>query len=235
MNWSPLPGTREEALAIRDLLPDVTLLMGDLATESALKAVAGPSLLHVATHGFFLEDEPMPREPESRGGTSSSASNQSVFGTDNVVTENPLLRSGLLMAGANHHAAGEDGILTALEVSGLDLSGTRLVVLSACETGVGDIRNAEGVFGLRRALVLAGSESQLMSLWNVSDEAGRDLMVLYYSFLAEGLDRSQALRQVQLEWLASDDLAHPFLWAGFIQLGSWKSLSLDSGRSKEGR
>src|SRR5206468_2188882 len=93
--------------------------------------------------------------------------------------------------------------LTALEASGLDLWGTRLVVLSACETGLGDVQAGEGVYGLRRALVLAGSESQVMSLWQVSDAATRDLMVAYYKRLQAGEGRTEALRQVQLEMLSS--------------------------------
>lgn len=163
--------------------------------------------------------------------------------------ENPLLRSGLVLAGANQREGGEgeDGILTALEASGLNLWGTKLVVLSACETGVGEVKNGEGVYGLRRALVLAGSESQVMSLWQVSDEATRDLMVEYYRRLHKGEGRTEALRQVQLEMLMgaqqsrerqshglalSDkgpnkpvDRSHPFFWASFIQSGDWRPLA----------
>lgn len=163
--------------------------------------------------------------------------------------ENPLLRSGLVLAGANQREGGEgeDGILTALEASGLDLWGTKLVVLSACETGVGEVKNGEGVYGLRRALVLAGSESQVMSLWQVSDEATRDLMVEFYQRLHKGEGRTEALRQVQMEMLKgaqqsrerqsrglalSDkdtnkplDRSHPFFWASFIQSGDWRPLA----------
>ena len=120
---------------------------------------------------------------------------------------------------------GEDGVLTALEAAGLDLWGTQLVVLSACETGVGDVRNGEGVYGLRRALVLAGVESQVMSLWQVSDEATRDLMVAYYQRLQAGEGRTEALRQVQLSMLHGPTWPHPFFWASFIQLGDWRALS----------
>jgi len=161
--------------------------------------------------------------------------------------ENPLLRSGLALAGANARQASdaEDGVLTALEAAGLDLWGTKLVVLSACETGVGEIKTGDGVYGLRRALVLAGAESQLMSLWQVSDEATRDLMVAYYKRIQAGEGRSEALRQVQLEMLrgtqrsevgkdrslriekksdASRPRSHPFYWASFIPIGDWRSL-----------
>jgi tetratricopeptide (TPR) repeat protein len=142
-----------------------------------------------------------------------------------VRVENPLLRSGLALAGANARRSGEDdGILTALEASGLNLWGTKLVVLSACDTGVGAVKNGEGVYGLRRALVLAGAETQMMSLWPVSDEGTRDLMLAYYKALQAGQGRAEALRQVQLTMLASPDQRHPFYWASFIQSGEWASL-----------
>ncbi len=138
---------------------------------------------------------------------------------------NPLLRSGLVLAGANAHGSGEDdGILTALEASGLHLWGTNLVVLSACDTGVGEVRNGEGVYGLRRALVLAGAETQMMSLWPVSDAGTRDLMIAYYTALQAGQGRGEALRQGQLKMLASPARRHPFYWASFIQSGEWANL-----------
>jgi CHAT domain-containing protein len=139
--------------------------------------------------------------------------------------ENPLLYSGLALAGANQPdgADGEDGILTALEASGLSLWGTELVVLSACETGLGEVRTGEGVYGLRRAFVLAGAESQLMSLWKVNDEVTRDIIVRYYRRLASGAGRGEALRQVQLEMLRGDR-NHPYFWASFIPSGDWKGV-----------
>jgi CHAT domain-containing protein len=125
--------------------------------------------------------------------------------TATAQVENPLLRSGLALAGVNQRRSGpgEDGVLTALEATGLDLWGTKLVVLSACETGLGEVKNGEGVYGLRRALVLAGSESQVMSLWQVSDSATRDLMVEYYKRLQAGEGRTEGLRQVQLTLIKS--------------------------------
>lgn len=138
----------------------------------------------------------------------------------------PLLRSGLVLAGVKKRqsGAGEDGVLTALEVAGLDLWGTKLVVLSACDTGVGDVVDRDGVYGLRRALVLAGAESELMSLWPVSDAATRHLMVAYYRRLQGGVGRAEALRQVQLEALRSVHHKHPFYWASFIPLGDWRGM-----------
>src|SRR5205085_5973749 len=125
-------------------------------------------------------------------------------------------------AGANLHKGGDDdGILTALEASGLNLWGTKLVVLSAYETGIGEVKNGDGVYGLRRALVLAGSESQMLSLWKVDDNATRDLMIDYYMRLKVSIGRSEALRQVQLKMLASSRYQHPYFWAGFIESGEW--------------
>jgi CHAT domain-containing protein len=114
--------------------------------------------------------------------------------------------------------------LTALEVAGLDLRGTKLVVLSACDTGVGELINGEGVQGLRRALVLAGSESQVMSLWPVTDEGAKEFMIDYYKALQRGEGRSEGLRQVQLRMLHSKERRHPFYWAAFIHSGEWANL-----------
>jgi CHAT domain-containing protein/tetratricopeptide (TPR) repeat protein len=222
----PLPGTREEAEAVHALLPSSTLQLGADATEAAIKERKGPRLLHIATHGFFLEDEGLPTPDLSvRGSHATDLLSPLPRRTADSGIENPLLRSGLVLAGAKTPGRqDEDGILTALEVAGLDLRGTKLVALSACETGLGELQNAEGVFGLRRALILAGAESQLMSLWSVSDLATRDLMVAYYGRLKDGEGRSEALRNVQLTLLTNEKHDHPFFWASFIQSGSWRSL-----------
>jgi CHAT domain-containing protein len=137
-----------------------------------------------------------------------------------------MLRSGLALTGANLTASGRgDGILTALEASGLDLWGTRLVTLSACDTGIGEVRNGEGVYGLRRAFVLAGAETLVMSLWPVSDYIARDMMVAYYTGLRAGLGRGDALRQARLALLKRETRRHPYYWAGFIQSGEWADLN----------
>jgi CHAT domain-containing protein len=115
-------------------------------------------------------------------------------------------------------------LLTALEVTGLNLWGTKLVVLSACDTGVGTVRNGDGVYGLRRALVLAGSESQVISLWPVSDDGTSELMIEYYERLLGGAGRAESLRQCQLEFLSRAGRSHPYYWAGFIQSGDWKPI-----------
>jgi CHAT domain-containing protein/Tfp pilus assembly protein PilF len=250
INFLPLPGTKGEAAALNTILPGVLVLTEARASEAAVKGVSAPSILHIATHGFFLPDQRRDEtvEADARGfglGKASAVAR----------AENPLLRSGLALAGANERGSGggaaesEDGVLTAYEAAGLDLWGTRLVVLSACETGIGEVQNGDGVYGLRRALVLAGSETQVMSLWQVSDDATRELMIAYYRLLQAGAGRGDALRQVQLTMLAggraatgdgqnkrgldvrpggargSGDWSHPFYWAAFIGSGAWQGMS----------
>ncbi len=196
--FAPLGGTLQEAKSIQTIFPNANILTDANATETVLKQTNAPQILHLATHGFFLEDKKI---------------------------VNPLLRSGLAFAGANSRKGEkDDGILTALEASGLNLWGTKLVILSACDTGLGEVRNGEGVYGLRRAFVLAGTESLVMSLWSVSDFVTREMMTNYYKNLKNGLGRGASLRQVQLEMLKKPNRQHPFYWASFIQSGDWGNL-----------
>jgi CHAT domain-containing protein len=224
--FPPLPGAEDEALAIKAVMPEASVLLREQATEAALKQARAPRILHIATHGFFLGEEGSP-ERETQGPVNNNW--QSDFdlqpGMWAAHIENPLLRSGLALAGANQGKSGDDdGLLSALEVAGLDLWGTKLVVLSACDTGVGELRKGEGVQGLRRALVLAGSESQVISLWPVSDVRAKEFMTDYYTALRQGAGRSDGLRQVQLRMLRSKYRQHPFYWAAFIQSGEWANL-----------
>jgi len=199
VHFAPLVSTASEARAIKALFPEATMLTGARATKAALVAVEGPRFLHVATHGFFLGP---------------------AAGVDN-----PLLRSGLALSGANVAPARRGpGVLTALEASNLNLWGTKLVTLSACDTGVGEIKNGEGVYGLRRAFFLAGAETLVMSLWSVTDNVTRDMMSAYYGGLRNGLGRGDALRQAQLAILGRVRTRHPFYWASFIQAGEWANL-----------
>jgi CHAT domain-containing protein len=228
--WKPLPGTGQEADEVERHMQGLADFRGSRATETALKAVHGPKILHLATHGFFLPDAP-PSGASDAGGASdaSGASDATRTGATTASTgptlstearENPLLRSGLALAGANQRVSGDDdGILTAMEATGLDLWGTKLVVLSACETGVGKVTNGDGVYGLRRALVIAGAESMVMSLWQVDDTATRDLMAGYYARLTAGKPRSAALRDIQLEIQGKPKYAHPYYWASFLPAG----------------
>lgn len=173
-------------------------LLSTEATEEAIKQIDSPSVLHIATHGFF----------ENASETQT-------------LQDNPLLLSGLLLAGVkDKESIGEDGILTALEATGLKLYGTQLVVLSACDTGLGTISSSEGIYGLRRALVIAGVQSQLISLWKVEDIATQKLMVAYYQRLKnQQMGRTQALRETQLEMLNGENYQHPYYWASFIPSG----------------
>jgi CHAT domain-containing protein len=225
--FQPLPGTKDEALAIKAILPKTSLLLRRQATETALKQVRSPLILHIATHGFFLDDreEHGPKTLSLPGNDPLRASDLRL-NTWAAHIRNPLLRSGLALAGANSWKIGDDdGLLTALEVAGLDLWGTKLVALSACDTGQGEIKVGEGVQGLRRALVLAGSESQVMSLWAVSDDRAKDIMIPYYKALRRGEGRGEGLRQAQLRMLRSKEHRHPFYWATFIQSGEWANLN----------
>jgi CHAT domain-containing protein/Tfp pilus assembly protein PilF len=212
----PLPGTAGEAVAVGSMLEGAVVYTDTRATEAVVKAARGPRILHVATHGFFLD----PGATVSvKDGRMLVMDQPTASGADAL--DNPLLRSGLAFAGANRRDGGdgEDGILTALEATALDLWGTRLAVLSACETGVGESRRGDGVYGLRRALVMAGAESQLMTLWQVSDLATRDLMIMFYHQLGGGNGRAEALRRAQREMRASDRRRHPYYWASFILSG----------------
>ena len=218
--FAPLAGTALEARSIKALFPDATVLSGREVTESAIKRVEAPSILHFATHGFFLEDAEKTKVDRTR-------SAQQIQTT--MIPENPLLRSGLALSGANVHpaggeAGGENGILTALQASSLNLWGTKLVTLSACDTGVGEVKDGEGVYGLRRAFFLAGTQSLVMSLWPVSDSVTREMMVDYYTGLKHGLGRGEALRQAELAMLKRKGRQHPFYWASFIESGEWANL-----------
>lgn len=200
MTFKPLGYAREEGAAIQKLFPKSKLYADGQATETLLKQVRRPYFLHLTTHGFFL--------PNGDGNK-----------------ENALLRSGLAFAGANQRQSGkDDGILTAFEAAALDLWGTKLVVLSACETGNGEVKNGEGVFGLRRALVLAGAETQVSSLWRADDLVTRKLMEKFYGNLNKGMGRAEALQKAQLEILHGGGSPNPYYWANFICIGEWKPL-----------
>ena len=221
----PLPGTRMEAKVLKTIFPEAAVLLDTQATKAALTEANRPEFLHIGTHGLFLPDvkpEPVTATETTRLITRSN----DLIDVEKIRAENPLLRSYLFFAGANQSGGNpeNDGILTALEASGLNLWGTKLVVLSACETGLGDVRNGDGVYGLRRALVLAGSESQMVSLWPVSDASTRELMTRYYQLLKAGVGRSAAMRQIRLEFLKNPKRQHPFYWASFILSGDWKPL-----------
>jgi CHAT domain-containing protein len=209
--FTPLSGTAREAVDIGRLLPGAAVLTGDRATKTALTHASRPPILHIASHAFFISaDAPSPA-PAPASATSDGLRGM----TAKAHSPNPLLRSGIALAGANlARRNGDAGILTALEASTLDLRGTELVTLSACDTGVGDVKNGEGVYGLRRGFFLAGAETIVMSLWPVSDYVTHGVMTKYYAGLARGEGRGAALRRVQLAMIADSSRRHPFYWAG---------------------
>ena len=161
--FAPLEGTKAEAQAIRSLFHQARVFTGVQATKATLLGLDAPGILHIATHGFFLED------PKKEGEAGGSA-NDTRAGSSNEDVENPLLRSGLALSDANlDRRGGDSGILTALEASNLNLWGTKLVTLSACDTGIGEVRSRRGSFRIATGFCLAGAESLVMSLWPVSD------------------------------------------------------------------
>ncbi|MFO0755004.1 MAG: CHAT domain-containing protein [Byssovorax sp.] len=220
IHFPPLGGTQQEAEAIAPLLPSPVVKTGRDALETLLYGASGPRVLHIATHGFFLDTQGRVSRGKRRGLVLEDP--PPAAGARLPPIDNPLFLSGLALAGANgRRGQTDDGILTAYEAGALDLRGTELVVLSACETGVGAVDAGEGVHGLRRALVVAGAETQVMSLWQVDDQGTRDLMTSYYeSLFAQGLGRGEALQKAQRAMLSRAEYKHPFYWASFISSGA---------------
>ena len=207
----------------------VRTLVGGEASERAFKQEAVRyRVLHLATHGFFLGGPCSSTAPGTRA-VAGLATASSVVSRERI--DNPLLLSGVALAGANHRAAArpeeEDGILTAEEVVSMDLAGVEWAVLSACDTGVGEVKAGEGVFGLRRAFQVAGVRTVIMSLWAVDDEATRAWMrALYEGRLKKGLSTPDALREASLVVLrarrARGQSTSPFFWGGFVAAGDWR-------------
>lgn len=217
--WLPLPGTVTEGEAIVGHLgEEVTVLRGPAATEQAVAALVRPRILHIASHGFFesqLDPGAFALFPEGRGLTVIAETKVAPEPASTALSAHPALRSGVVLAGANE--AGN--VITAAEWSNRDLRGTRIVVLSACETGVGEIRNGDGVLGLRRALVLAGSQAQVLSLWEVDDASTAALMTTVYERLASGATIGDALVQAKRRLANQPEFAHPVHWAAFVLSG----------------
>lgn len=237
LRFEPLPASAVEAREIVALwasaasAADRIDLLGPAATEAAFKLRApGRQVLHVATHGFFLGSCP-PAVYTSRGIGKLVAEEDMQNDESEGEGENPLLLAGLVLSGANRRdTAGpdeEDGILTAEEIAALDLSGIEWAVLSACDTGLGDVRASEGVFGLRRAFRVAGASTLIMSLWPVEDESARAWMrALYEARLTRRRTTAESVREASLEVLRArrekELPVHPFFWAGFVAAGEWR-------------
>jgi len=233
-----LPATKKEVESIKSLLgkENAFLYTGKEALEEVLKKHKPPRIVHLATHGFFLKDQDtwaiLPKMP----GRAAYSFTMPKPGTKKkIIIENPMLRSGFALAGANR--AGElaglpadDGIVTSEEILGLRLRGTEMVVLSACDTGLGEIKAGEGVFGLRRAFTQAGARSLIMSLWQIPDKETSELMEEFYrNVLKRKMNRCQALRQAALKQMkiAKDRYGYPypFVWGGFVMVGDPGHLS----------
>jgi CHAT domain-containing protein len=218
-----LPGTATEADAVKEKIARVfgaapAVFTESKATCAAFLRLKRPRSLALATHGFFLPDQEIDPKEKERLQRDPGAKPLSRI-------EDPLLRCGLLLAGCNKPGdAGRAGVLTGREVLSADLRGCELVILSACQTGLGDIHQGEGVAGLRQAFQLAGAESVLASLWQVPDDETTLQMVAFMDALAKGKDRVEALAQAQrqriLQRREKFGAAHPFNWAAFTLTGA---------------
>ncbi|MDX1902719.1 MAG: tetratricopeptide repeat protein [Thermonemataceae bacterium] len=215
-----LPATEDEVKSIQRSLDknkkvQVKLLLQQDASETKLKEeIAQSNIIHLATHGFFI-----PSKAEEEG-------NKLISFEENTEKEqdDPMLRSGLILAGVSDYFRNnqktkslEDGILTAYEVMNLKLENVGLVVLSACETGLGKVQAGEGVYGLQRAFKIAGTECLMMSLWKVDDAATKELMELFYEELAKNNNKNLALKNAQTK--LRQKYAHPYYWGAFIMIG----------------
>ena len=214
--WIDLPGTADEVQKIAQLFEQnkisTKLFTQAAASEENFKILAGksPPILHIATHGFFLSEP----GKKKQGSTTSATANAYSFAKD------PLLRSGIVLAGGNYAWSGktpvegmEDGIATAYEISQLNLSNTQLVILSACETALGDIKGSEGVFGLQRGFKMAGVKKLIVSLWQVPDKETAELMTGLYSYWLGGKTISESFYQAQADMRKK---YAPYYWAAFV-------------------
>lgn len=221
--WNFIPGTKEEIESIYNIIQansfNAKKLEGFEASEENFKLLSShtvgntsPWIIHLSTHGYFYPDPKVNH-------TSFQSINEPVY----KIADHPMIRSGLILAGGNYawkhghpfKPGMEDGILTAYEISQMDLSNTELVVLSACETGLGDIEGNEGVYGLQRAFKIAGVKNLIMSLWKVPDAATAELMISFYKhWLEDRMTIRQALYTAQKE--LRDDGFEPFYWAGWV-------------------
>jgi CHAT domain-containing protein len=211
-----LPGTKEEAGYIVGLCTKLNikteLKLLEEASEAYLKSLNNPSILHIATHGFFMSSDEVSKN--NRGLTDEETKEY---------RKDPLHNSGLLLANAQQGMSGqvisgEDGILTAKEALNLNLDKTDLVIMSACETGLGEIRNGEGVYGLQRSFQQAGAKTVIISLWKVSDEATQQLMSNFYTNLLEKkMAKREAFKQAQTALMQK--YPEPYFWGAFVMIG----------------
>ena len=200
--WKELPGTSKEGKQIAQIT-NAKYLNREKATVLGIQKYKSPKILHIASHAFYLSYK------------------------DTI--EHPLLRSGIVLAGANQPNLNpnDDGYLTALEVTNIDLEGTELAVISGCESGKGDIQSGEGIYGLKRSIAVAGAKSSLLSLWKVNDIATAAFMENFYKRLKKGEGRAKALYETQKEFRNHSEISwrHPNVWAAFQLSGDWRPIS----------
>jgi CHAT domain-containing protein len=213
LTFKRLPDTRKEAEAIQKTMEQggVTCRQDKEAIQEVLFATEYPKVLHIATHGYFLPDQKItPKWDPGRDTLPHDALK---------AYENPMLRSGIALAGANtSQREGKDyGMVNAEKILGLRLKGTELVVLSACETGLGDVQTGEGVFGLKRAFILSGARTVVMSLWSVPSKETTELMGWFYRKWSGGMTKAAALREAKLELMKENP--NPFFWGAFVMVG----------------
>ena len=228
--FTSLPGTKREVESIRAIIGDQgsEFFLGKQALEEILASRTAPRILHLATHGFYLSDQPLP-STDTAGSmeiTPRPTDNTGEADITRSLYENPLVRSGVALAGANTSIDSDrntqsEGIVTAEKILNLNLMGTDMVVLSACESGLGDVKSGEGVFGLRRAFSQAGAKSLVMSMWSIPDEETKELMTFFYrNLLAGSMNRVQALRRAELQELETVrgryGNTNPFFWGAFL-------------------
>jgi len=221
--YPPLPETQLEADRISHLLR-VKAITGIGATKTRLLKIKSPRVLHIATHGYFNPVLKLAAPPNKLYASKSRSSTRHK-------DDNPRTVVAIILAGANHSKDNpfDNGILTSEEAVELELKGTELVVLSACSTGLGDVRTGEGVYGLQRSLTVAGARSTLLSLWKVDDAATQEFMTRFYTRLKAGEGRADALAAVQKEFRNGisgkpDGWTAPYYWAAWQLVGDWRPI-----------
>jgi CHAT domain-containing protein/tetratricopeptide (TPR) repeat protein len=236
--FTQLPGAAEEGRLVAELLK-TNVITGEAANETRIKSLSSPRILHLATHGYYfpapvasaevyesIEMVDVPGEGTFMVGSKPQYAESNDIPFHNSRFRDPTLRSGMVLAGANTWLSGghcrleaEDGFLSVADIMGLNLRSTELVVLSACETGLGIVDDSEGVLGVRRAFVIAGARSVVCSLWKVPDEATKQLMICFYSFINNGIRPAAALKLAKNKMRENGFI--PREWSGFIHIGKF--------------
>jgi CHAT domain-containing protein len=220
LRFKRLPDTKQEANSIEKVVREiyrtgVRNYQDRNALEEILFTAKSPRILHLATHGYFLKDEETKKQPQMMGFISPERDRFVDIGI-----ENPMLRSGIVLAGVNASLkeGKDDGLVSAEKILGLRLKGTDLVVLSACDTGTGEVKSGEGVFGLKRSFILSGAKTVVMSLWSIPSKETTELMTEFYTLMAKGKTKAEALREARLNLMKKKP--NPFYWGAFVMVGN---------------